>query len=155
MQKKEDTGKQKTNEERAQDNKAMEEKLQKMMDADDAVDVAKGKLFDPRDLLLEAKAIRQKYHKKLGLVNYTVLTFDEIIGVTKIEDKNESSKTMLWMMLNKAYPNLQKEDVGKFPGTKVADLLTLLTKDEDFLPPTQEPTPEPSKVGSNRTRTRK
>jgi len=127
----------------------------KALEADDAEDVAKGKLFNPRDLLLEAKAIRQKYHKKLGLVNYCVLSFDEIIGVTKIEDKNEASKTMLWMMLCKPYPDLRKEDVGKFPGTKVAELLTLLTKDEDFLPATQKPAPEPLKSGSRRTRTRK
>jgi len=124
---------------------------QKALDADDAEDVAKGKLFDPRDLLLEAKTMRQKYHKRLGLVNYNVLSFDAMLGISEIEDKNERSKTMLWMMLNKAYPDLRKEDIGKFPGTKVAELLTLITKDENFLPPT----PKQSKSGSGRTKTRK
>ncbi|MCJ7559187.1 hypothetical protein MUO79_01035 [Candidatus Bathyarchaeota archaeon] len=152
MQKKEDTGKQKTNEERTQDNKAMEEKLQKMMDEDDAVDVAQGKLFDPRDLLLEAKSLHQKYHKRLGLVNYNVLSFDEIVDLGAIKNANERSKTMLWMMLHKAYPDLKKEDIGKLPGVKVAKLLTLITKDEDFLPPE---TLKPSQSGSKTTRTRK
>jgi hypothetical protein len=62
---------------------------------------------------------------------------------------------MLWMMLNRAYSDLRKEDVGKLPGAKVAELLTLITKDEGFLPATQEPAPEPLKSGSRRTRTRK
>jgi hypothetical protein len=124
---------------------------QEALAADDAEDVAKGKLFDPRELLLEAKAVRQKYHRRLGLVNYNVLSFDEMLGLGKIEDKDERSKTMLWMMLNKAYPDLRKEDVGKFPGTKVADLLTLVTEGGDFLPAA----PKPSESGSSRTRTRK
>lgn len=124
---------------------------QKVLEADDAEDVAKGKLFDPRELLLEAKAMRQKYHKRLGLVNYSVLTFDDMLSLGAITDKSESSKTMLWMMLRKAYPDLRKEDVGMFPGTKVAELLTLVTKDEGFLPAT----PKQSKVGSKTTRTRK
>lgn len=124
---------------------------QKVLEADDAEDAAKGKLFDPRELLLEAKAMRQKYHKRLGLVNYSVLTFDDMLSLGAITDKSESSKTMLWMMLRKAYPDLRKEDVGMFPGTKVAELLTLVTKDEGFLPST----PKPSESGSSRTRTRK
>ena len=124
---------------------------QKVLEADDAEDVAKGKLFDPRELLLEAKAMRQKYHKRLGLVNYSVLTFDDMLSLGAITDKSESSKTMLWMMLRKAYPDLRKEDVGMFPGTKVAELLTLVTRDEGFLPAT----PKQSKVGSKATRTRK
>ena len=135
----------------AEDNEKRIKENQMALDADDAEDVAKGKLFNPRELLLEAKAIRQKYHKQLGLVNFSVLSFDEMLSLGKVEDKNERSKTMLWMMLNKAYPDLQKEDVGKFPGTKVADLLTLVTKDEDFLPAT----PKPSPSGSSKTRTRK
>lgn len=135
----------------AEDEKNRISEYQKALDADDAEDVAKGKLFDPRELLLEAKTMHQKYHKRLGLVNYNVLTLDELFGLGKIEDKNESSKTMLWMMLNKAYPDLKKEDVGKFPGVKVAELLSLITKDEDFLPAT----PEPSLSGSSKTRTRK
>lgn len=134
-----------------EDDKKRIEEYQKALDADDAEDVAKGKLFDPRELLLEAKAMHQKYHKKLGLVNYSVLTFDDMLGLRKIEDEDERSKTMLWMMLNKAYPDLRREDVGKFPGTKVAELLTLVTRDEDFLPPA----PEQSKSGSSRTRKRK
>jgi hypothetical protein len=124
---------------------------QKVLEADDAEDVAKGKLFDPRELLLEAKAMRQKYHKRLGLVNYSVLTFDDMLSLGAITDKSESSKTMLWMMLRKAYPDLRKEDVGMFPGTKVAELLTLVTRDEGFL----RATPKPSESGSSRTRTRK
>lgn len=127
------------------------EEYRKALDADDAEDVAKGKLFDPRELLLEAKAMHQKYHKKLGLVNYHVLSVDEMFSLNKIEDKGESSKTMIWLMLNKAYPDLKKEDIGKFPGVKVAQLLTLITKDGDFLPPT----PEQLKSGSKTTRTRK
>ena len=135
----------------AEDEKKRIEEYQKALDADDAEDVAKGKLFDPRQLLLEAKAMHQKYHKKLGLVNYSVLTFDDMLSLGKIEDKDERSKTMLWMMLCKAYPDLRKEDVGMFPGTKVAELLTLITKDEDFLPAT----PKQSQSGLSKTRTRK
>lgn len=134
-----------------EDEKKRVEGYQKALEADDAEDAAKGKLFNPRELLLEAKAMHQKYHKKLGLVNYSVLTFDDMLSLGKVEDKDERSKTMLWMMLNKAYPDLRKEDVGKFPGTKVAELLTLVTKDEDFLPST----PKPSESGSSKTRTRK
>jgi len=138
-----------------EDEKKRVEGYQKALDADDAEDVAKGKLFDPRDLLHEAKSMHQKYHKRLGLVNYNVLSFDELMGLSAITNKSESSKTMLWMMLNRAYPDLRKEDIGKFPGTKVAELLRLLTKDDDFLPSTQEPTSKPLKSGSGRTRTRK
>ena len=135
----------------AEEDKKRAEEYQKALDADDAEDAAKGKLFDPRELLLEAKAMRQKYHKKLGLVNYSVLTFDDMLSLGKIEDKSESSKTMLWMMLKKAYPDLRKEDVGMFPGAKVAELLSLVTRDEGFLPATSKS----SKVGSKTTRTRK
>ena len=135
----------------SEDEKKRVEGYRKALDADDAEDVAKGKLFNPRDLLLEAKAMHQKYHKKLGLVNYSVLTFDDMLSLGKIEDKDERSKTMLWMMLCKAYPDLRKEDVGMFPGTKVAELLTLVTKDEDFLPST----PKQSESGLSKTRTRK
>ena len=138
-----------------EDDKKRAEEYQKALDADDAEDVAKGKLFDPRDLLLEAKAIRQKYHKKLGLVNFSVLSFDEMLSLGRVEDKDERSKTMLWLMLNKAYPDLKKEDVGRFPGAKVAELLTLVTKDDDFLPATPEQSSKPLKSGSKTTRTRK
>lgn len=135
----------------SEDEKKRTEECRKALDADDAEDVAKGKLFDPRKLLLEAKVMRQKYHKRLGLVNYSVLSFDDMLNLGKVEDKDERSKTMLWMMLNKAYPDLRKEDVGKFPGTKVAELLALVTKDDDFLLATSKPL----KGGSRRTRTRK
>jgi len=134
-----------------EDEKKRIAEYQKALDADDAEDVAKGKLFDPRELLLETKAMRQKYHKKLGLVNFSVLSFDEMLSLGKIEDKDERTKTTLWMMLHKAYPDLKKEDVGRFPGAKVADLLTLMTRDEGFLPATSKP----SSSGSSRTRTRK
>ncbi|MCJ7767705.1 hypothetical protein MUP79_04895 [Candidatus Bathyarchaeota archaeon] len=134
-----------------EDDKKRAEEYQKALDADDAEDVAKGKLFDPRELLFEAKAMRQKYHKRLGLVNFSVLTFDEMLGLGKVVDKDERSKTMLWMMLNKAYPDLSKEDIGRFPGTKVADLLTLVTEGGDFLPAASKHL----KSGSKTTRTRK
>lgn len=135
-----------------EDNEKRAEEYQKALAADDAEDAAKGKLFNPRDLLVEAKAIRQKYHKRLGLVNYSVLSFDEMLGLGKVEDKDERSKTMVWLMLCKAYPDLKKEDIGRFPGSKVADLLTLMTEGEDFLPPEVS---KPSPSGSSKTVTRK
>jgi len=136
----------------SEDGKAKEERMQKALDADDAEDAKNAKLFDPMELLLEAKTIHQKYSKKLRrVVNYSVLSFDEMLSLGTISNKDERSKTMLWMMLNKAYPDLRKEDVGKFPGGKVADLLTLMTEGEDFLPTA----PKLSKSGSSRTRTRK
>lgn len=134
------------------DDEKRAEEYQKALDADDAEDAAKGKLFDPRLLLKEAKSMHQKHLGKLGLVNYNVLSFDELVGLGEIKDANERSKTMLWMMLRKAYPGLTKEVIGELPGVKVAKLLTLITKDEDFLPPE---TLKPSQSGSKTTRTRK
>jgi hypothetical protein len=104
-----------------EENKAKEEAFQKMMDEDDAVDVAKGKLFNPKDLLLDAKTMHQKYDKKLGLVNYNVLSFDEILSLGKMEDKNESSRIMLWQMLHKAYPDLARKTLANSQGSKLLD----------------------------------
>lgn len=145
MQKKEDTGK--TNEEREQD------LLRRMADVE-AEEAKTAKLFNPKDLLIDAKAIRQKVIPGLGLVNYSVLSFDEVLEVGAVEDKKEQSKAMLWMMLRKAYPDVKREDIGRYPSGKVVKLLELLKDTDDFLPANTQP-PKKSPAGSGRTRKRK
>jgi hypothetical protein len=116
--------------------KAKEEQYRQKLEEYEAEQAAKAKLFNPQELVKEAKTLRQKHHPKLGLVNYGVLTIDELFDLDKITEKDERSKAMLWMMLRKAYPDLTKEDVGRFPGVKAAELLKLMTQDADFLPQT-------------------
>jgi len=118
---------------------------QAALDADDEEDAKKARLFDPADLLKSVRAIRQKKIPGLGLVNYGVLTFDEMIEAGKIEDKAEQAKTTLWMMLHKAHPDVKKEDIGKYPGKKVILLLKLLKDSNDNFLPEQKKSPSGSK----------
>jgi len=133
---KEATGK--TNEERER------ELLRRIAEAD-AEEEKNAKLFDPADLLKSVKAIRQKKIPGVGLVNYGVLSFDELLTIGKTEDKNEQAKITLFMMLSKAYPEIKKEDIGKYPGTKVIRLLELLKGSDDNFLLAQKTSPSGSK----------
>ncbi len=101
----------------------------------DAEDAKAAKLFDPQELVKESTSIHEKIHPKHGLIKYGVLTTDELFSLDKITNPKDRAKTLLWMMLHKAYPNLTKEDVGKFPGMKSGELMNFLLSDTDFLIP--------------------
>jgi hypothetical protein len=124
--------------------------LERKLVEHDTEEAKNAKLFNPADLLVDAKTIRQKAIPGLGLVNYSELSFDEVLSVSAIEDKKEQSKTILWMMLRKAYPDVKREDIGRYPSGKVVKLLDLLKETGDFLPAQKKSSP-----GSRLTRTRK
>ncbi len=97
--------------------------------------------FDPFEAVRDAKTVKMLRDEKLGVVKYGALTYKESRECSKIEDREERTVHIVWLMLKKAHPQLTREDVESMPVEKVARLSALLgERIQSFLPKKTSPT---------------
>ncbi len=102
-------------------------------------DAVKGN-FDPFEAVQDAKVLREIYDEKLSLIRYGALTYKESRECNSIENKEDRTAHMIYLMLKKAHPNLTQEQVEAMPIEKVARLGSALgERIKSFLPKTTSP----------------
>lgn len=98
--------------------------------------------FDIKRLVEEDNAIRTVHSDILGDIEYCPLNTEEIIKMSKIEGVEEQGKFGVFTMLNKANPNVTKEDLTMLSPEHFRELLQTLAKGADFrVERSDEPSP--------------
>jgi hypothetical protein len=131
---------QKTNDERAAEFEA------KIAEHDEA-QRAKGRIFDPRELLQRAGQIREVQHPVLGLLRYGELTFEDSFEINKCATDVEKTEMVAYLMVSKAYPDIPRDFLKRMPLVEGAALIDFLTKQPAFLSPAKN-SPNGSKTTS-------
>jgi hypothetical protein len=131
---------QKTNDERAAEFEA------KIAEHDEA-QRAKGRIFDPRELLQRAGQIREVQHPVLGLLRYGELTFEDSFEINKCATDVEKTEMVAYLMVSKAYPDIPRDFLKRMPLVEGAALIDFLTKQPAFLSPAKN-SPSGSKTTS-------
>ena len=111
---------------------------------------AKGRVFDPMQLVARADRIVTVDHPVLGLLRFGELTFEDAFEINKAETDIEKTEVAAWLMMRKAYPDLPKDFLKRMPLLEGAALIDFLTKQPAFLSPQLS-----SANGSKSTRKRK
>ena len=109
------------------------------------------KKFSPQKILEDAKEIHILNDRVLGEVKYTVLTTGDLLAMNKLTDEWERTRSTIFRLLHKAYPELKEEkDVDNFPGHVTTRLCELIADPENFFQ-----IPQVSTNGSELTKKRK
>ena len=111
---------------------------------------AKGRVFDPYQLIARADRIITVDHPTLGKLQFGELIFEDAFEINDCKTDIEKTETAAWLMMRKAYPDLPKDFLKRMPLLEGAALIDFLTKQPAFLSPQQS-----SANGSKRTRKRK
>lgn len=104
---------------------------------DDLAQKAKGKIFDPVNLLERAAKIHEVEHPTLGRLRYGELTFEDAFEINKCKTDTEKTETIAYLMLRKAYPDIPRDFLKRMPLLESAALIDFLTKQPGFLSPTK------------------
>ena len=108
---------------------------------------AKGKIFDPMELIERAAKIHEVKHPKLGLLRYGELTFEDSFEINKCKTDVEKTEMVAYLMISKAYPDVPRDFLKRMPLVEGAALIDFLTKNPCFLSQTNN-----SQSGSRTTR---
>lgn len=111
---------------------------------------AKGRIFDPLELIDRASKIHSFEHPILGTVMFGELTFRDAFEINKCKTDVEKTETVAWLMMKKAYPELPPDFLTRMPLIESAALIDFLTKQPGFLSATKT-----SKSGSKTIRRHK
>jgi len=111
---------------------------------------AKGRIFDPMQLVARADKIVTVDHPVLGQLKFGELTFEDAFEINKAETDIEKTEVAAWLMMRKAYPDIPKDFLKRLPLLEGAALIDFLTKQPAFLSPQLS-----SANGSKSTRKRK
>ena len=111
---------------------------------------AKGRVFDPMQLVARADKIVSVDHPVLGQLKFGELTFEDAFEINKAKTDIEKTEVAAWLMMRKAYPDLPRDFLKRLPLLEGAALIDFLTKQPAFLSPQQS-----SANGSKSTRKRK
>jgi hypothetical protein len=96
---------------------------------------AKGKIFNPYELMSRTDEIKIVDHPVLGKLKFGELTFEDAFEIdtnNKATD-TEKTETIVWLMMKKAYPDLPKDFLKHMPLIEGAALIDFLTKQPCFL----------------------
>jgi len=137
------------------ENKKRLEDLRKLADSDDAKRLEAAKIFDPVALIARANAIHEVMHPQLGLIRFGELKLSDSELISKCKEKDDRSAMAVYLMLKKAYPEMQeytpetiKEFYKTFPMVEGTQLLQFFLSQPCFLEEKSEdgskPTPAPS-----------
>lgn len=109
---------------------------------------AKGKIFNPYELMSRTDEIKTVDHPVLGILKFGELTFEDAFEIDKNNKTTDTEKTELiaWLMMKKAYPDLPKDFLKHMPLIEGASIIDFLTKQPCFLS-----TPHSSGNGSKTT----
>lgn len=90
------------------ENKKRLEDLRKLADSDDKRRVEATKIFDPIALMARANEIHQVTHPQLGLIRFGELKLGDSELISKCKEKDDRSAMAVYLMLKKAYPEMQE-----------------------------------------------
>jgi hypothetical protein len=94
---------------------------------------AKGRVFDPYELLARTDGIQTVDHPVLGKLQFGELTFEDAFEIDKCGTDAQKTETIAWLMMRKAYPDLQRDFLSRMPLMEGAALIDFLTKRPGFL----------------------
>ena len=94
---------------------------------------AKGRVFDPMQLVARADRIMTVDHPTLGQLRFGELTFEDAFEINKSKSDVEKTETVAWLMMRKAYPDLPRDFLKRLPLLEGAALIAFLTKQPAFL----------------------
>ena len=94
---------------------------------------AKGRVFDPFELLARTDGIQTVDHPTLGKLKFGELTFEDAFEIDKCKTDALKTETIAWLMMSKAYPNLPRDFLVRMPLMEGAALIDFLTKRPGFL----------------------
>ena len=128
------------------------EELRKIADAEDARRFEVAKTFDPVALMARANEIHEVVHPQLGVIRFGELKLSDSELISKCKEKDDRSAMAVYLMLKKAYPQMQdytsetiKEFYKTFPMVEGTALLQFFLSQPCFLE-------EKSVNGSEQTR---
>ena len=94
---------------------------------------AKGRIFDPYELLARTDGIQTVDHPVLGKLRFGELTFEDAFEIDKCATDAQKTETIAWLMMRKAYPKLPRDFLSRMPLIEGAALIDFLTKRPGFL----------------------
>ena len=94
---------------------------------------AKGRVFDPFELLARTDGIQTVDHPVLGKLRFGELTFEDAFEIDKCKTDALKTETIAWLMMSKAYPKLPRDFLSRMPLMEGAALIDFLTKRPGFL----------------------
>ena len=96
---------------------------------------AKGKIFNPYELLSRTDGIKTVNHPTLGQLRFGELTFEDAFLIDANNETSDTEKTefIAWLMMKKAYPDLPKDFLKRMPLIEGAALIDFLTRQPCFL----------------------
>jgi hypothetical protein len=95
--------------------------------------LAKGRVFDPYELLARTDGIQTVDHPVLGKLQFGELTFEDAFEIDKCKTDALKTETIAWLMMRKAYPDLPRDFLSRMPLMEGAALIDFLTKRPGFL----------------------
>lgn len=108
--------------------------------------LARVKVFDPREIVRKAGAIREIVDEDLGTIRYVLLSYNDLNEIIeKYKDNKDRSAQLLFRQMAPANPDLKVTDIGAMPYEVVIRLLTKLQGEGSFFPR------KPSQSGSTST----
>jgi len=109
----------------------MQENLKEL----EAKKAVKAKIFNPKELVKNAKVIRELHDDELGTVRYVLLNYNELNEIIEKHTENKDrSIALLHRQLGPANPGLTEEDIRAMPYEVVVRLLTKLQNEGSFFP---------------------
>ena len=94
---------------------------------------AKGRVFDPFELLARTDGIQTVDHPVLGKLRFGELTFEDAFEIDKCKTDALKTETIAWLMMSKAFPDLPRDFLSRMPLMEGAALIDFLTKRPGFL----------------------
>jgi hypothetical protein len=137
------------------ENKKRLGELRKLADSDDSKRLEAAKIFDPVALMARANEIHQVKHPQLGVIQFGELKLSDSELISKCKEKDDRSAMAVYLMLKKAYPEMQEytpETIGEFyktfPMVEGTQLLQFFLSQPCFLEEKSKngskPTPAPT-----------
>jgi hypothetical protein len=104
------------------------------------------RIFNPKQIVKQAKEIRELYDDDLGLIRYSLLSYNQLQEIIdNFKENKDRSMQLLFKMLAPANEGLTVEDIKAMPYEVVVRLLMKLQKEGGFFPQ------KPSENGSTST----
>ena len=94
---------------------------------------AKGRVFDPFELLARTDGLQTVDHPVLGKLKFGELTFEDAFEIDKCATDALKTEIIAWLMMSKAYPDLPRDFLSRMPLMEGAALIDFLTKRPGFL----------------------
>jgi hypothetical protein len=122
------------------ENKKRLGELRKLADSADSIRFEAAKIFDPVALMARANEIHEVTHSQLGIIRFGELKLSGSELISKCREKDDRSAMAVYLMLKKAYPQMQnytpeniKEFYKTFPMVEGTQLLQFFLSQPCFL----------------------